>query len=200
MAQQTAIQNTATQLLAIITDSDDQPVTGLTYSDVGVQFAKAGEVVFTSKSLSESSDFVHVGNGVYLVQFSEDDVDTVGNFIYQVTSSGNPQYIGTAYVVAAEATIITATLDTCVLYDVIFGLDTNPAVGISVIAKLTGTPLVQNSIGITRDGIVVKTDSNGQFYLTLPRGAVVSISIPAMNYSRTLTVPNSDSKRLFELV
>jgi len=78
----------------LVDDTDGKtPETGKTYSDVTVKYAKEGATSFATKTMS-ASDWQEIGDGFYRVKFSATELDTAGNFAYEVYASGTRRFPG----------------------------------------------------------------------------------------------------------
>ena len=202
---------TAAEVAAVITTD----ITGATAADVG------GSVVITSSTTGSSSNltvsggtantalgfsttqvngvtsWVEVGSGVYEVEFSATDLDTLGSFVYKVTGATIVQYVEVADVVAAGVATTVATVDTCVISGHVFSIAGKALPNATVSARVLGSPSVSGAVGIGDSLAYARTDANGEFFLELARLASVDITIPKMGYRRQLVVPNSASADLF---
>lgn len=67
------------------------PEVSLTYADLTCRYAKAGDTSLATKSLS-SSNTRHLGQGIYEIDFTAAELDTLGAFMAQVTASGALPY------------------------------------------------------------------------------------------------------------
>jgi hypothetical protein len=205
------LQNTAEWLPFTATDVGTGAArTGVLYTQVTVSYKKAGDVAFSLKTLTGASDFREIGLGVYEINFSGLELDTLGTFIFVVNSNGAlpapalNQYVGLAEVQAAAAyTPGTITLATNILTGNLVGLDGNGLSGESVTAKILSAPNIMGTLpnlgGVGTDMVSAVTDSGGFFALEILQEAVVDIVIPAINYRRTLTVPANSTDSLFDI-
>lgn len=195
MSQQVT-QNVIANIVVILT-KDNVPVTGIVYSAVTVKYRKEGGSSFTTKSIG-ATDFAEIGSGVYTIKFTAAELNTVGSFVITVTSASIDQSVTICQVIPTTQTSVSISLETCVVFGYIADLSGNPLEGVAVSARVLGMPSIeQNIAAVTDDLVSVKTDANGEFFLPLVRLADVEIFIPAVNYRRTLVVPNADSANLF---
>jgi hypothetical protein len=189
-------KDTVANIVVILTDSNDDAVTGLVHTDVSVSYAKNAAVSFTAKALT-APDWVEVGSGVYKIAFTAAELDTLGSFTVKVTGAVIKQFVDVSSVVSASTAAASTSVPTCILTGVVRNADGTPKEGASVIAKILAQPLIVNNIVVTQGSISAKTNANGEFFLTATRLAQVDISISACNYRRTLTVPNDASADIF---
>jgi len=157
------------------------------------------ELGFDTSQVNGSTFWVEIGAGVYELEFTASELDTLGSFIYKVTGSTIDQYVEVIDVVVASQTVTSVSLDKCVISGHVFGVGGDPMIGASVSAKVLGVPSIIGGLGIADSRATTVTGSNGEFFLELARQAYVEITIPKMNYKRQLTVPNSPSAVLFEI-
>lgn len=202
---------TAAEVAAVITTD----IAGATAADVG------GFVVITSSTTGASSNltvsggtanaalgfdtaqvdgttsWVEIGSGVYEVEFTATELDTLGSFVYKVTGATVTQYVEIAEVVAAGQPTTPVSIDTCVISGHVFDVAGNPLQNATVSARILGAPTVSGSVGLGDSLAYARTDANGEFFLVLARLASVDITIPKMGYRRQLVVPNTSSADLF---
>jgi hypothetical protein len=205
-------QGTVTWLPFLANDTGTgDPRTGVTYNQIDVSYKKYGDSVFSVKTLvGPGTDYRENGSGVYEISFSATELNTVGTFLYVINSNGalpDPalrQYVGQAFIVdSASYTPGQITLDTNILTGNLVDLTGNPISNASVSAQVLSAPSIMgtnpNIGGVTTSIISAETDNSGFFALEVIQEAVVSITIPRVNYYRTLTVPANTTDNLFEL-
>jgi hypothetical protein len=210
MSYISVLQGTATWLPFIALDSGTgTPRTSLIYTQVDVAYKKYGASVFSLKTLV-TGDFREIGHGVYEILFSTSELNTVGSFLYVINGNGSiplptiRQFIGQAVVQSSSTyTPGTISLTTNVLTGNLIDLSGNALVGESVSARIMSAPTIigtsPNIGGIASNIVSTVTDSGGFFALELLQGAVVDITIPVINYRRTLTVPADTTDTLFDI-
>lgn len=295
-------QNQAADLVAILSDSSNSPVTGLVYTDVSVEYAKeggsfaakslaptsasitsgntetfalsdgqtltvsvdgggdqtatfntgdfgdianataaevaavidadltgasaaasAGAVVITSDLTGETSSlqvtggtanaalgfataqengstfFKEVGSGVYTIEFTATELDTLGSFIFKVNGASIQQFVGVADVVAQGQATSSVSLETCIISGHVLDVAGKPIPNATVSARILGAPAISGVVGLGEDRAYAVTNSSGEFFIELVRLAYVDITISKMNYRRQLTVPNQASANLFTI-
>ena len=202
---------TAAEVAAVITTD----IAGATAADV------SGSVVITSDTTGASSNLtvtggtanallgfdtaqvdgatflVEIGSGVYTLEFTATELDTLGNFIYKVNGATIIQFVDTTVVVAAGQATTPTSVSTCIISGHVFDLAGNAIQNATVSARVLGAPSVTGVVGLGDSTVYARTDSNGEFFLELVRLATVDIVISKMNYRRQLTVPNAASALLF---
>lgn len=187
------------ELVIAITKTDGTPATGLTFAAVQCQWLRAGDVSFTTKTLS-ALNFVEKGNGFYGVTFlGTSELNVVGQFVFVVLGAGLQTSQNSAQVVSAASLTPTTpvALPVCVITGNINGPDGEGMAGVVVSARMLGEPTIETNVAVTDDAITAMTDDNGVFSLTLLRLAAVEITIARVNYRRQLVVPNLATVNLF---
>lgn len=94
-------QSTETWLPCILVDDTDfkTPETGIAFGTPTVQYAKEGDGSLTTKTL-DATNWDELGAGLYRIKFSTTELNTVGNFLFVVTSTGILPYYGQGQVFA----------------------------------------------------------------------------------------------------
>jgi hypothetical protein len=204
------LQGTPTWLpLIAVNVNDGIPRTGITFNQLDVSFKKSTQSVFSSKVLN-LSNFRENGSGIYEIQFSNLELDTVGSFIYVVLNNitlplpAIRQFVGQAVVQSSSTfTPGTISLPTNLITGNLIDLAGDPLIGESVSARIMSAPTIigitPNIGGVATDIIATKTDASGFFALEVLQRAVIDITIPVINYRRTLTVPTNVTDRLFDI-
>lgn len=197
MAQRRVTQSQSAKLVAILSlSSTGAPATGLTASALTCQYRKAGGV-FTPKSLTGS--FTEIGSGVYEVDFSASELDTLGQFLFTITGGTIAQFVGDAEVIAATQASTATSVITCMVSDALYDVTGLPVVGAVVTARIVGAPQTQGKVALSKNDVSAVTDANGVFFLALARLAEVVVMIPSAGYQRRLTVPNQATAQLFAI-
>jgi len=152
-----------------------------------------------------SSGITHSGTaeGYYLILFTSSELDTLGTFTYSVAfDTGTDEIVvRTIDVVAAYGvdTESAPSVSACILKDHIVGLDGTPTQNVSVSARLLSLPTLASSAGMVDQVVSATTDANGFFQLSVPQGATLDVTIPAIGYRRTIVVPSATLQNLFEI-
>lgn len=204
------LQGTATWLPFLATDvGTGNPRTGITFNQVNVSYKKSTGSSFGTKVLT-GPDFREIGLGIYEILFSSAELDTLGSFLYVIVGNGSlplpeiKQYVGQADVQSASAfTPGTVALPLNTLTGNLIDLGGQALTGVAVSARVLSAPTIlgttPNIGGVDTSVISTKTDTGGFFALSILQGAVVDITIPRMNYRRTLTVPANGTDILFDI-
>jgi hypothetical protein len=190
-------QSTINDLIVTLLDSGGSPVTGLTYDEVTCSYRKEGQSSFTSKTLT-ALVFDEIGSGVYTIEFSADELDTNGAFLFIVNGSDIVQSV-VIVTIEEESTndSVDISVSTCTLTGHLFNATGEPLQNVAVSARVLNRPAILNNVAVDSEIVSAKTDENGQFFLTLIRNLDVVINIPKVNYERRLVVPNVASANLF---
>lgn len=202
---------TAAEVAAVITTD----ITGATAADVG------GYVVITATSTGDSSQlevtggtantalgfsttvvngttfFFEIGSGVYEIRFTASELDTLGSFVYTVNGSTITQFVGEADVEAVTVAPVLVAVQTCTVTGHLKTLAGTALANAAVSARIIGKPTIDNNLAYEDALTSTTTNSNGEFFIELPRLAFVEVYIPKVNYRRQLTVPNRATANLF---
>ncbi len=210
MACVQVVQGTPTWLPFIATNiNTGAPRTGILFNQVDVSYKKSSQATFNLKTLL-ITDFRENGAGVYEILFSNTELNVLGSFLYVVNGNGalpTPnirQFVGQAFVVTSSAyTPGTISLDTNIITGNLIDLHGDPLPGAAVSARVLSAPTIlgvtPNIGGVGVDIFSAKTDEAGFFALEILQGAVVDVTIPRVNYRRTLTVPANPTDNLFNI-
>lgn len=191
--------------------TDGAPRTGITYNQLDVGYKKSNQAsmqVFVWAGTG--ADFRENGNGVYEILFGAAELDTTGSFLYVANGNGAllaptiRQYLGQAVVESAAVyTPGSIAVSTNVLTGNLIGLGGEALPNEAVSARVMSTPTVTganpNIGGVSSNIVSAQTDSVGFFALEVIQEAVIDVTIPAINWRRTLTVPANATDSLFEI-
>lgn len=196
---QTVTQNIESDFIAIALDVSGEPVLALAFDDVTVEYKKYSSQVWVAKVLTVD-DWYEVGDGVYGITFSEDELDVAGSFVFKLEGAAIATYIEVAHI-ESDGSSDALDVPTCVVSGYVFSLSGTAVADAAVVARVLGFPAtVDSQAALTDTTSTATTDSNGYFELTLVREAYVHVTIPKANYSRQLTVPDSATASLFTIV
>jgi len=204
------LQGTATWLPYVAADvTTGDPRTSIVFSQIDVSFKKSTDPVFGVKTLT-SPEFRENGSGVYEILFSTANLNTLGSFLYVVNGNGTlptpavRQFVGQAFIQSASnftpGTISVVTnIITGNLVDLHGNALPNAAISARVLAAPSLTGASPNIGGISVEMVGTRTDQGGFFALELIQGTLVDITIPEVNYRRTLMVPSNSTDILFDI-
>lgn len=189
------LQNTAGVVTVLLTLQTGGPALGLTTASMTVGLRKFGESTYTAMSLA-SNQLVEIGNGVYDLHLLAADTDVVGNFTVRFGGTIVTSQLATGYVTDAlpvDPSSIIMPANRTGVYGYLKDVQGNPIANADVFARVVGIPVHDTATGYSISSLNTKTDDNGFFFLTLVTAMTVNIVIPAVNYSRTLLVPNANA-------
>lgn len=210
MAYIAILQGTATWLPFIASDvNTGLPRTGILFNQIDVSLKKSTQSIFQAKAIT-GPEFRENGSGVYEVLFSNTDLNTIGSFLYIVNSNvvlplpAIRQFIGQAVVQSSSTyTPGTISLPTNLLTGNLIDLSGQPLIGEAVSARIMAAPTILGSTpnigGVASDIVATKTDSGGFFALEVLQRSIIDVTIPVINYRRTLTVPANSTNILFDI-
>lgn len=195
---QTVTQNIEAEVVFIALDDADDVVTGLAYTDVTVEYKKYDSDVFVPKTLV-SADWEEIGDGVYTILFSEDELDVAGAFVFKVEGDDIATHIEIISVIS-DGSSEDIDVEVCTVSGYVYDVTGEPVEGAAVRVRVLGFPTTVDDLAVLVDtSSAVYTDDNGYFEMSLVREAYVDISISAANYRRQLTVPDSATASLFSI-
>ncbi len=90
-------QNNAITLPVLLRDASNDPVTGVVFGDVTCTYSKAGGALGTLTVTADN--WTEIGQGMYTLDFTAAELDTLGWFGYMVTGAGAKQYDNTVMVI-----------------------------------------------------------------------------------------------------
>jgi hypothetical protein len=76
----------ATDIAVTLLDTASAPANEVPYTDITVQYRRSGQTSFTTKTLLEG-EWTEVGDGLYLLTFTDGELSTPGNFRFLVTGT-----------------------------------------------------------------------------------------------------------------
>lgn len=199
------IQSQPAAFTVVLTyEHDNSPVTTAVYTDLVVKYSKFGG---SSLEVQLDGTLTHLGEGIYKLSFTSDQLDTLGNFVFVVDggSTLDPTPIRpviSQVVVIAEddpPSVPPVTLPTCTLTGTILDLGNSPMVNTPVVVKIIDVPTLLVSAGISDTSIAARTNVDGYFSVIVVQGAKIDVSIPEMNYRRKFIVPDIGTQDLFAL-
>jgi len=139
-------------------------------------------------------------NTYYLILFTPTELDVLETFEFMVSEG---THISRTVIDIVPATGVDTesapSVSACILKDHIVGLDGTPAQNVSVYARLLALPTLVSSVGMLDQAVSATTDANGFFQLSVPQGATLDVTIPAIGYRRTIVVPSATLANLFEI-
>jgi hypothetical protein len=200
------LDTTAVSIIVPITKLDGTAFTGLLFSDVTAGIKKANASVFSVFTLT-ALNFTDVGGGYYKIDLTSADTNSIGLLYFRFSAVDAAPSLVTYNVAAAVTPVVPPTPPdvpvTNIIYGYIFDITGALIEDASVTARVLSSPMILHpgaaGIGVGGDIIFTRTDSAGMFELTLVANASVEISIPAIGYKRTITVPAGQSTNLFDI-
>lgn len=175
------------------------PVAGLLPADVTVKYRKQGQTSFQTKSL-DSSNFIEIGNGYYILKWSQSDMDTLGNFYFQIDGLAIDLQEKEFSIETLPQDLVITPPNLCVVSGVIRDASGQPLQNVLISAKALEWPY-QNNMSILSDSLVTaRTDSQGFFQFSLIRGIKVLIEVERSGIRYQATVPDAASVLINDLI
>lgn len=178
--------------------SEGVSTTGLTYEDVSVHIRKQGEAAFAEKTLSES-DWTDLGSGFYAVKWSEDDMDTLGDFRYLVMGSDFDDVTG-CFDVEQAPIAVAADAQTCIVSGSIIDINGDPSRQETIIFRPQRIPALSGATLLNSNAIRTTTDAFGNFSVALVRGTKILVEIERLAIRYLIEVPDVSSTSLVSLL
>lgn len=98
--------NNAVTLPVLLIDGSMDPVTGVAFGDVTCTYSKAGAALGTLTITADN--WTEIGQGLYTVDFTTGEIDTLGWFAFLVTGVGAKQFNSTVKVVKHGQVLVSA--------------------------------------------------------------------------------------------
>lgn len=142
-------------------------------------------------------NFTHLGDGFYELDLTAADTNTLGSLYVRVTGGSIRTQIVAAYVAASNPEVppTSPSLSTTTLFGFLKRADGTALSNASVSIRPLSQPTVLHSgtegFGMSTETVSTRSDSTGYFAIEAASGVAVELTIPAINYRRTLIVPGS---------
>lgn len=176
------------------------PATSITYDIVTAKYAKYGQTAYTVKTLA-SADWVNLGGGVYRINFSALEMDTVGDFTFTLSSVSFNNFTFEEFTIEPLIIVNPVILPSqCVVSGSIFNQSAFPPRDLRIVASPVNFPAKDGGSIIASDEVYTSPDSQGNWQLTLIRNSVVIIKIERCGINTQITVPNSPTANLVDLL
>jgi len=193
----TLLQSTEATIQVYIELAAGGPALLLADTDVTVDLDKDDVPGYSSMVPAiAAGTWTEIGAGVYTIDLSAADTDTLGNMYVRVSGGTIKTTLLAAYIsVAAPSPSPSPTLTVAntLLFGYVLDAQGLPLQGASVSAKVLATPSVGYSATegyVQGESLVTSTtDASGFFQISLVTGSQVDFFIPSANYRRTLEVP-----------
>lgn len=186
-----------------LSDSLGNPVTGLLYSAMTVQYRYAGTTPLLTKVLA-AADWDEYGGGYYFLRFNPADIPNVGTVGYTVSGGTALPNIEDFDVDPAPLSLL-ANPPLCVITGNIVDLagrsfsDQNQSLTITF-KPISVPQQVGNASLISSRLITTITDAFGNFSIALLQGATVIVEAPALGLRQQFTVPALSNAALLSLL
>lgn len=173
-------------------------VTGVAFGSVLVKYRRLGDTSLQSK-LVTAQDWYEVGNGLYVVKWSAQDMAKIGPFYFEVTGATFSPHIDEFDVLPSPITsLVTPAL--CIVSGNIAEIGAQPSPGQAIIFRLAKAPSVVNNAFITGDPLRTVTDAYGNFSVALVRGTKVIVDIERTAIRQQIVIPDRDTANLVDLL
>jgi hypothetical protein len=165
------------------------PVVGLTFDQIHVKYRKAGATALATKTLV-AADWVEIGDGLYVLKWSAEDMSAVGPFYANIYGSLFDQVVEEFDVIEAPLGVFNNP-SICIVTGNIVDLGGHPAVLNKVTFRPVKMPVAIGATGFLSAEIVpVYPDAFGNFSVQLIRGMSVIVESDPIGVRQQVTIPN----------
>jgi hypothetical protein len=174
------------------------PVTGVLYNQVTVKYRKLGIYALTTKIVA-STDWVEIGNGLYVIKWSSSEMNTVGPFLFQISGAGFDPYLEEFDIEPYPVSAI-ITPGTCIVTGNIVDLGAHPDQKQTIKFRNVKYPAAHSGAILSGAFIYTMPDAFGAFSVSLIRGSTVVIEIEGAGLKQQFVVPDQDSANILDLL
>lgn len=174
------------------------PKLGVTYNDANVWVSKAG-AAFVAKILS-AENWVELGDGYYAVSWSEDDLNTLGEFFYRVEYTDQPEQVTGSFYVVPPPLNVEGDPPTCLVTGNIVDVGGDPNLYQRITFRPKKVPVVAGMSLVSSGWIQTATDAFGNFSVKLLRSSEVIVEINGAGIKQLIIIPDAPSASLLDLL
>ena len=173
------------------------PASSVLPASVICKIKKAGSASFELYALN-TNNWKSLGGGYYTVKFDQFATSNVGSFVFTLTGTGFDNFAYDDFVIMPRADV--SVNNKCNVSGSVINLSGDAAKLIKVTARMIEFPARFNGSLLGGDELYTFLDSNGNFTLTLLRGATCIIEIPRTGIRSQIIVPDAPSAKLIDLL
>lgn len=176
------------------------PAVDIDPGDVVCEYRKTAQPAFVTKTL-DSSTWVNLGGGYYVLKFLPSETDTVGDFIYRLTSVEFDNFTNEQFEIdPVPEGLVVPPPDICIVTGFIKTIAGETPALTRILARPVEFPSKYGLNILNADKIVAIPDYSGQFQLKLVRGSVVVVEIERAAIRHQITVPDAPTANLIDLL
>jgi len=175
------------------------PAPGIIYSQVLVKYKKFGAATFTTRTLV-NGDLVDLGDGFYTLKWPDTFTDTLGTFMYIMTSVLFDNFIYDTFDVEPQPLALSVPPDICVVSGNITDLGGHPSQKVQVSFRIPEFPAISGNTIIDANKIYTTPDAAGNFSINLIQGQTVIVEIERTGIYAQITIPMAPSADLVSLL
>ena len=196
------IQNNAAERNIYLTQLD-VPVTGVLPAAVVCQYRKEGQTTLTTKTL-DSSNWIELVNGFYILKFTAAEMDTLGFFFYTLTGTGFDNFLydeftlepapgggGGGGVVGPATCVVTGSFRT---------VGNRIPANARVTFRPVAFPISAGGSVVSGDTVVTYLDAYGNFSVSLLQGVTVIVEVENAGIRHQITIPFLPAAALLDLL
>lgn len=174
------------------------PVTGVAFGDISVSYLRAGDTTLQTKVLTVD-DWIEVGNGLYILKWSESDMALIGPFYFEISGgSFDPQRL--EFDVHPAPIEALANPEVCLITGNITDLGGDAATQDPISFRLAKRPSAVNDVFVNTNHIRVVPNAYGAFTVALLRGVLVTVTIESVGIRHQFEVPDQSQAQLIDLL
>lgn len=175
------------------------PVTGILPAGVTAKYRRAGDTALQTKALT-ASDWVEIGNGLYVIKWTTSEMRAVGPFLFQLSggSSFDSFYDGFDVLPYPVGSVITPTK--CIVTGNVMDLGGTPDQDMQIKFRIAKYPASFQGAIAGGKPIFTTPDPLGAFSVSLLRGAIVIVTMEGAGLKQQFVVPDQDSAALLDLL
>ena len=180
----------------------DVPAASVGYTDVTVRYKKNGSSGFSVKTMT-SADWINLGQGMYTLRFSSNELDTLGNFTFTVAGPLFDNFIYDEFTIepAPSGAFVPAPPMTCVVSGTVKTVGGVAPQQLKVVARAANFPATYGDNLVSADTVWTYADSLGNFSMNLVQGATLLIDIERVGIRAVqIRVPFAPTANLIDLM
>ena len=174
------------------------PVAGVPVGALTLKVWKPGETVFLPRTLA-APEWVEIGDGFYAILWTDDDMDTLGEFRFFLTGAPFDPVTGAFDVEPAPFETL-ASPAVCVISGNVFDLGGQPVQNVALVFRPLKLPSVINTSFVATGLIRATPDAYGNFSVALLRKASVLVELEPAGLRAQFTVPDQETALLVDVI
>jgi len=175
------------------------PATGINYTQVLVKYKRFGDTAFSTRTL-QNGDLIELGNGFYTLKWPATFTNTLGTFMYKMTSVLFDNFLYDTFDVDPQPLAFNVPPDICVVSGNVIDIGGNPAQNVRVSFRVPEFPLIVGTSIVDANRIYTVPDALGNFSVSLLQGQVVIVEVERTGIQVQVTIPMTSTATLASLL